>query len=315
LSDETDIFDELQNFFESVSPKIAKNIAENGNSSKWLSSLQILAQSKNCECFIEDGKLVIFSEEKTDYPIIYAALREFMPWRKGPWQILNIDIDTEWRSDLKWDRFAKFCDFSGKKILDIGCGNGYYAYRAAIEGGAKFVLGVDPSIYSYFQSQIAAKLCPQIPVKIFPLAQKDLPQNLPIFNVVFSMGVLYHHKNPIGHLSHIYELLAKNGEIILETLIVDDKNFSDGFCPKGRYAKMRNVYEIPSIKKVENLLNSLNFKEIKLLDVTKTTNQEQRKTAWMTFESLEDFLDKNDDSKTVEGFPAPTRAIFCAAKR
>ena len=314
MSDETDIFDGLHDWLESVSPAVQKNIVENGNTAKWSSALKTLSQNRNCQCLVKDGKLIISCEEKTDDSIIYTALREFMPWRKGPWKILHIDVDTEWRSDMKWDRFAKFCDFGGKKILDIGCGNGYYAYRAALSG-AKFVLGVDPSIYSYFQSQIPAKLCSQIPVKILPLSQKDLPQNLPIFDIVFSMGVLYHHKNPREHLSHIYRLLAKNGELILETLIVDDKFFPDGLRPKGRYAKMRNVYEIPSIKKVENLLNSLNFKEIKLLNVTKTTNAEQRKTAWMTFESLEDFLDKRDDSKTVEGYPTPTRAIFYAIKR
>jgi len=314
LSVETDIFDELRDWFESVSPVIQKNIAANGNTAKWLSALQTLADGKNCKCFVEGGKVVISGEEKTDDSVIHAALREFMPWRKGPWKILNIDIDTEWRSDLKWDRFAKFCDFGGKKILDIGCSNGYYAYRAALNG-AKFVLGAEPSIYSYFQSQIPAKLCPQIPVKILPLAQNELPENAPIFDIVFSMGVLYHHKNPIEHLSHIYKLLAENGEIILETLIVDDEIFPDGLRPKGRYAKMRNVHEIPSVKKVEKLLDSLNFKEIKLLDVTKTTGAEQRKTVWMRFESLEDFLDKNDDSKTVEGYPAMTRAIFRAVKR
>jgi tRNA (mo5U34)-methyltransferase len=236
-----------------------------------------------------------------------------MPWRKGPWKILDIDIDTEWRSDFKWERLEKHFDFADKKILDIGCGNGYYAYRAAL-GGAKFVLGVDPSLYSYFQAQIVAILCPQIPVKILPLAQKDLPQKLPIFDIVFSMGVLYHHKNPEEHLSHIYDLLADNGEIILETLIIDDEKFPDGLFPNGRYAKMRNVYEIPSIKRVEELLNSLNFREIKLLDKCITTTEEQRKTEFMDFESLEDFLDPNDNSKTIEGYPAPMRAVFRAVR-
>ena len=323
--------EELQKWLESVLPTVEKNIAENGNSPKWISALETLSQNQACECFLENGKLVISSAEAcricqktadsaeprnthTDFnPLIYAALQDFKPWRKGPWKILGIDIDTEWRSDLKWDRAAKNLDFNGKLILDIGCGNGYYANRAALNG-AKFVLGVDPSLYSYFQAQIPAKLCPQIPVKILPLAQKDLPESLPIFDIVFSMGVLYHHKNPLLHLAHIYNLLKDNGEIILETLIIDDEKFPDGLLPKGRYAKMRNVYEIPSPKRLKALLDSLNFKEIKLLDLSKTTAAEQRKTAWMDFESLEDFLDKDDPSKTVEGYPAPLRAVFQAKK-
>jgi tRNA (mo5U34)-methyltransferase len=291
---------------------VEKNIAENGNVSRWLSALEKIPKI-NCNCFEENGKVVISFDQNVDNLLIDSALRQFMPWRKGPWKILNVDIDTEWRSNLKWDRFAEFCDFRGKKILDIGCGNGYYAYRAALNG-AKFVLGIDPSLYSVFQAQIPAKLCPHIPVSILPLAQKDLPQTPPFFDVIFSMGVIYHHKNPLEHLLHIQKILAAGGKLILETLAADDCQFPDGLKPKGRYAKMRNVYEILSVKKIENMLNSLNFKEIKLLDITKTTKAEQRKTDWMQFESLEDFLDKNDDSKTVEGYPAPTRAVFTARK-
>jgi len=303
---------ELEQWGNSVVSIAEKNISENGNVSRWTAALEKIPKIA-CDCFEENGKVVIASNENTDDLLIHSALREFMPWRKGPWKILNIEIDTEWRSDLKWNRFAKFCDFNEKKILDIGCGNGYYAYRAALNG-AKFVLGIDPSVYSVFQAQIPAKLSPQIPVLILPFLQKDLYRNSPVFDMVFSMGVIYHHKNPIEHLSHIYNLLADGAELILETLVTDGDKFPDGLKPKDRYAKMRNIYEIPSIKKIKYMLDSLNFKEIKLLDVTKTTTAEQRKTAWMTFESLEDFLDKNDDSKTIEGYPAPMRAVFAAKK-
>ena len=294
----------LSQWYQSVLPLIQKNISENGNSAKYLAALEKFPEG-GCEIFAEDGKVVISSENSTKNDEILTAVREFMPWRKGPWKILGVDIDTEWRSDWKWERLEKFCDFRGKKVLDIGCGNGYYAYRTALNG-AEFVLGVDPSVYSYFQAQIPAKLCPQVPVSVLPLAQSALPSE-PIFDTVFSMGVYYHHKNPEEHLSHIYDLLLPDGEIILETLIVEN---SDSLIPNGRYAKMRNVYEIPSISRVESLLKSLNFRDIRVIDISKTTTDEQRRTAFMDFESLADFLDPNDDGKTIEGFPAPVRAVF-----
>jgi len=302
------VLNELQEWQKSVLPLIQKNIDENGNSAKYLAALEKFPESE-CKIFAENGKVVISSAMPADNAEILSALREFMPWRKGPWKILGVDIDTEWRSDFKWERLENSCNFQGKNVLDIGCGNGYYAYRTALNG-AKFVLGIDPSVYSYFQAQIPARLCPQIAVCVLPLAQSALPRT-PIFDTIFSMGVYYHHKNPEEHLSHIYDLLAPNGEIILETLIVENSN---SLIPNGRYAKMRNVYEIPSISRLENLLNSLNFKEIKIIDITKTTTQEQRKTEFMNFESLADFLDPNDENKTIEGFPAPVRAIFLAKK-
>jgi tRNA (mo5U34)-methyltransferase len=301
------MLEDLQEWQKTILPLIQKNINENGNSTKYLAALEKFPEVE-CDIFTEDGKVVISSKTNTNNAEILSLLREFMPWRKGPWKILGVDIDTEWRSNLKWERLEKHICFREKKVLDIGCGNGYYAYRTVLSG-AKFVLGIDPSIYSYFQAQIPAKLCSDIPVCVLPLAQNALP-NEPIFDVVFSMGVYYHHKNPVEHLSHIYDLLLPNGEIILETLIVEP----DGLKPKGRYAKMRNVYEIPSVSQVENLLKSLNFGEIKVIDITKTTTNEQRKTAFMDFESLADFLDPNDEYKTIENYPAPVRAVFLAKK-
>ncbi|MEW8068099.1 MAG: DUF1698 domain-containing protein, partial [Candidatus Thiodiazotropha endolucinida] len=43
-----------------------------------------------------------------------------------------------------------------------------------------------------------------------------------------------------------------------------------------------------------------------------TTIEEQRATEWMRFESLADYLDPADRSLTIEGYPAPRRAVFVA---
>ena len=48
----------------------------------------------------------------------------------------------------------------------------------------------------------------------------------------------------------------------------------------------------------------------KVLDVSKTTIDEQRRTDWMTFESLRECLDMENPSITAEGHPAPTRAAL-----
>ena len=277
----------------------------NPNTARWTAALQKIPEL-NCECFEDNGKVVLSSNESVDETVIRDALKEFMPWRKGPWKILGVDIDTEWRSNLKWDRLAPHFDFRGKKVLDIGCGNGYYCYRATL-AGASYAVGIDPSLYSVYQAQIAAKLCPQIPVKVLAVAQKDFKATA--FDTVFSMGVIYHHKNPIEHLSQIHDMLNDGGTLIFETLVVEP----DGLIPNGRYAKMRNVYQIPSVEGAKSMLAAVGFKDICLSDISKTTFAEQRRTEWMVFDSLEDFLDA-DCTKTVEGYPAPVRAMFHARR-
>ena len=77
---------------------------------------------------------------------------------------------------------------------------------------------------------------------------------------------------------------------------------------------MRNVWFIPSCLTLESWLLRCGFTQVRLVDVSRTTSQEQRSTDWMRFESLENFLDPGDSSLTAEGYPAPQRAVFVAEK-
>ena len=61
-------------------------------------------------------------------------------------------------------------------------------------------------------------------------------------------------------------------------------------------------------------LRKLGYREAQLVDVTATTPQEQRSTPWMRFQSLPDFLDPDNIDKSIEGYPAPKRAILVAEK-
>ena len=115
-------------------------------------------------------------------------------------------------------------------------------------------------------------------------------------------------------MKNINKILKENGEIILETLIIHSKQ-KDMIIPKGRYAKMNNVWFIPSIETIMTWLKKSNFKNIRVLNVSPTTIDEQRSTEWMKFESLDNFLDENNSKKTIEGYPAPIRAIFSAKKK
>jgi tRNA (mo5U34)-methyltransferase len=242
---------------------------------------------------------------------IYKLLKQLSPWRKGPFNIFGIGIDAEWRSDMKFARMEKSgFDFSGKTILDIGSGNGYYAYRL-FGKGAKAVVGVEPYLLNFAQFSLLKKLTPDLPLHTIPCGIESLPQNYKKFDVVLSMGVFYHRKSPFDHLAELRNLTTPGGTIFLETLVIDGED-GEVLVPESRYAKMRNVWFIPTVKTLIKWLQRAKYKNATVLDVSKTTFAEQRKTEWMTYESLSDFLDKTNPALTIEGYPAPKRAMIVA---
>jgi tRNA (mo5U34)-methyltransferase len=242
-----------------------------------------------------------------------SELKKLLPWRKGPFELFGNRIDSEWRSDWKWDRLKNYLrPLAGRTVLDVGCGNGYYCLRM-IGAGAKLAVGIDPTQLYVMQFQAIKKYLVDIPAYVLPLGIEHMPQSLPVFDTVFSMGVIYHRKKPSAHLQELKNLLRPGGELVLETLIIDGAE-GDVLVPEGRYAKMRNVWAIPSMATLEQWLIDAGFKNVRVIDLSSTPVEEQRSTDWMRFESLSDFLDPKNSSRTIEGHPAPKRTILLASK-
>jgi tRNA (mo5U34)-methyltransferase len=133
------------------------------------------------------------------------------------------------------------------------------------------------------------------------------------FDTVLSMGVLYHRRDPAEHLHTLRAHLRPGGELVLETLI-GASGSTEVLIPNGRYARMRNVWHIPSRTTLEGWISAAGFESIRVVDVTPTTVAEQRTTEWMPFESLADALDPHDAQRTIEGHPAPVRCVVIARK-
>lgn len=240
-------------------------------------------------------------------------LKTLSPWRKGPFDLFGIHINSEWRSNRKWSRIAGHIKLKDKLVLDIGCGNGYYALRMQAMG-AKLVVGVDPSWLFVFQFLALQKyLIRSQCAFVLPFALEDLPASLTGFDSIFSMGVLYHRQESHAHLSQAYKLLENGGQLILETLIIEGDE-ANVLIPNERYANMRNVWMLPSYVLLQRWLQEVGYINIRLIDKTKTTVDEQRQTEWMTGYSLVNALDPDDPSLTIEGYPAPLRAIVLADK-
>ena len=243
--------------------------------------------------------------------LIENVLRLLHPWRKGPFEIHGIRIETEWRSDLKWDRLTSAIQpLGGRAVLDVGCGSGYHAWRM-LGAGARRVIGIDPTLLSVAQFLAVKQLAGDYPIDVLPVGIDDVPANLRLFDTVFSMGVLYHRRSPLDHLLELKGCLRQGGELVLETLVIEG-GAGEALVPEDRYARMRNVWFIPSCLTLESWLKRCGFRRVRLVDVSKTTPEEQRSTDWMRFQSLPDFLDADNPALTVEGLPAPQRAIFLA---
>ena len=283
-----------------------------GDWSRWQSILNALPMVSQIESHLDQSIVTLRGViDPSEAQAFEGLLRELNPWRKGPFDLFGIHIDTEWRSDLKWDRLAHaITPLQGRTVLDVGCGSGYHCWRMRGAGAAR-VIGIDPTLLSVIQFQVLRHFLPNQPVDVLPVGIDDVPSGLGVFDSVFSMGILYHRRSPLDHLLELRGLLRSGGELVLETLVIEGAE-GEILVPRDRYAQMRNVWFIPSCLSLEAWLIRMGYKQVRLVNVTATTPEEQRSTDWMRFNSLPDFLDPMDRSKTIEGLPAPRRAIFLA---
>ena len=305
MAETTDTF--LAPFHENLQAALSSETRLHGRAEAWDAALATIESTTRASQF--DSDTVSVGDPNSDFE---EVLSMFLPWRKGPFQIGKTLVDTEWRSDWKWQRISRHLEpLEGKQVLDIGCGNGYHLFRM-LGAGADLALGIDPTILFNYQFSLIQRLSQPNRAYLLPLRSEHLPQ-FGGFDTVFSLGVLYHRRSPIDHLRELLSFAKPGGELVLETLIVEgDQNTL--LIPQDRYAKMANVWFIPSTSMLELMLRRAGFIDVKTVDVNVTSLEEQRATRWMQFQSLEDYLDPTDKTKTVEGYPAPTRAILVARK-
>ena len=278
-----------------------ENNERHGNLPKWQRVLKKLEHYQsphvNLSDRVEIGRPGEISEGNTKK--LENLLQSFHPWRKGPFDLFGIHIDTEWRSDWKWDRvLPHISPLKNRYVLDVGCGSGYHLWRMRGEG-AELAVGIDPSALFLCQFTAVKQLGGNDPqVHFLPLGIQELPA-LRAFDTVFSMGVLYHRRSPIDHLYQLKDQLRDGGELVLETLIVDgDENTV--LVPDDRYAQMNNVWFLPSPAAMIKWLKKCGFQDVRMVDEAITTTDEQRQTEWMRNDSLAQYLMPDDPTRTIE---------------
>lgn len=291
--------------------KIAqRRVAQHGDVKRWSESLrQLPACALTAQAY---GDCVDFTLRDPPIAQLRAVLMQLHPWRKGPFRLGGVHIDSEWRSDIKWRRLLPITSqLQGARVLDVGCGNGYYGWRL-LESGVRSVVGIDRNPLCLAQHLALQRYAHNPCNLVLPLDLEDLCENWCGFDAVFSMGVLSHARDPSAHLHSLWQRLCTRGLLVLETLVLGEG--SGELRPAKRYARMPNVWRLPGARRLLNWVETIGFVDVNLVDLSLTSAQEQRTTEWMRFESLAEALDLGDSRRTVEGLPAPRRAIVTARR-
>ena len=289
-------------------------LLKKGNLSTYITLLNELPKLDGVE-LSENGRINLELPTKfindVNLKKIKNTVLRLIPWRKGPFNFFGCEVNTEWNSALKWHRLGnRIEDLRGRLVLDVGSGNGYFAFRMMLEG-ARAVLCLEPSLQSFVQFRLCKHFLSDKPVEMLPLRSEHVKFEKRIFDTVFSMGVLYHNREPKNHLEELRRYLRLGGQLVLETLIntVDRPSI---LVPSGRYASMRNVWCVPSKQMVLDWLSQSGFKDPHCIDISTTTTAEQRSTEMMPYHSLIDGLNQLDTSVTIEGYERPIRGVFLA---
>ncbi len=262
-----------------------------------------LEKLESVESKIELGDVVKIDAE-LEKEKIYTTAKLLMPWRKGPFQIGELYIDSEWKSNIKYNLLRKHFDLKNKRVADIGCNNGYYMFRM-LEDEPSLLVGFDPSpVYKTQFDFINHFVKSDIVYELLGVEHVEFYEEK--FDTIFCLGVLYHRSDPVAMLKQLYKGLDKQGEVILDTFYIDGEE-EMALCPASSYSKIPNIYFVPTIKALKHWCLRAGFCEFEILETMVTDEGEQRKTEWIEGQSLEDFLDPDDSTKTVEGYPAPQR--------
>jgi len=285
----------------------AKNIAPIVEAISKLPTFKITHTIDDCIKIDFEKKEIFLTHKKQ----IFDTAMLMKPWRKGPFCIGEMKIDSEWQSFIKYNLLVPHLNLKHKIVGDIGCNNGYYLFRM-LHSGAKKLIGFDPSMLTFTQFKFIDHFIDS-GIIYEPFGVEDVATYEHKFDVLLCLGVLYHRSDPIGALKSLYKGLNSGGELILDTFMIDGEE-ELVLSPKDRYSKIPNVYFIPTINALKNWCYRAGFKEIEVLAVAKTSFEEQRKTEWIDTQSLEDFLNPQDESQTIEGYSAPKRVYIKAKK-
>ena len=121
-------------------------------------------------------------------------------------------------------------DLTGKRVLDIGCAEGFFSFEAE-KRGAREVIGIDSFPDSVRRFNIV-KEARQSAATAFLMNVYDLePKRLGTFDLVLFYGVFYHLKHPQYALERIRSVCT--GDLLFQTFMLEEPSVKG--TPWARY--------------------------------------------------------------------------------
>ncbi len=293
-----------------------KNKAFKKESKKLIDLIKQLKINKKINLQFEKEFIKIASNEALpikEFKKIKFLINELIPWRKGPFSFFGETVLSEWNSHLKWKRISKeIPPLKDKIVCDLGCNNGYFMFQL-IPKNPKLILGLDPCQKYKLQYLLIQHYLKQKNLLFELLGYEHLIAFKKTFDLVLSMGILYHHTDPIRILRNIHTSLKTEGKVIVECQGIAGEE-SVALFPKKKYTNVSGMWFLPTASCLKNWLHRSGFSKINIFGKYPLNQREQSKKKHAPFDSLIENLDPNNSKKTIEGYPSPIRIYASAFK-
>ncbi len=111
-------------------------------------------------------------------------------------------------------------DFSGLRVLDIGCADGFFSFEAEKRGAAQ-VVAVDYRKPTNSGFSVAREILGSSVEYHADNVYGLTPEKYGTFDVIFFLGLIYHVRNPLQAFDLIRQMSKPNGLLFVESQIMD----------------------------------------------------------------------------------------------
>jgi 2-polyprenyl-3-methyl-5-hydroxy-6-metoxy-1,4-benzoquinol methylase len=94
------------------------------------------------------------------------------------------------------------------RLLDIGCGKGYFLYMASRSGYRAEGLDITDINESYIENELG------IPMSVQAASSMNYPENT--FDIITMWHALEHHRDPVSFLEKCLKWLKQDGDLVIE---------------------------------------------------------------------------------------------------